>query len=336
MNYRNACSILQIDSELSFDNDEPDEEIIKRKYRILALKYHPDKNKDENSGEKFIEVCDAYKFLMEYYQFRDVDKEDTDDEMGGGDAEFADIGLNMKTNTYKTLLKSFLSGIFSSMNPELNGEKDHFFENVKEKIVQIIFSKITNMCEKSALEFLGTLDHKLLVKLYDFILMYKDAFHLSDTVIVKIQELIKHKVETDMCILLNPYIDDIFENSLYKLKEKGGTYIIPLWHHELVYDNSGCDLIVRCCPILPENVEIDENNNVHVFVKHSIRDIFGKEYLEFYVGKQFVQVPLERVKLISKQTIVLDRKGISKINVKDIYDISLKSDVIVCLELYLE
>lgn len=334
MNYKQACDILNIDETNRFDLEE---EIIKRKYRILALKYHPDKNKNENAGEKFIEICDAYKYLMEYYHFTDTTGYDTDEDFSQKDV---DVGLN--TNAYKNLLKSFLGGIFASMKmkdmdqDQYQDGGEYFFEGVKEKIVQIIVSKITSMCEKNALEYLGTLDHKLLVKLYDFIFKYKDAFHLSESILVKIQELIKQKVETDMCILLNPYIDDLFENSLYKLKEKGGTYIIPLWHHELVYDNSGSDLIVRCCPILPENVEIDEDNNVHVFLLYAISDIFGKEYLDFYVGKQSIQLGLDNIKLVPNQTIILDGKGISKINVRDIYDISLKSNICIHLELVLK
>ena len=37
---------------------------IKKAYRKLSLKYHPDKYKDEeNSGEKFKEIKMAYEFL---------------------------------------------------------------------------------------------------------------------------------------------------------------------------------------------------------------------------------------------------------------------------------
>lgn len=32
-------------------------------YRNLSLKYHPDRNKNEKSGEKFKEIIEAYQFL---------------------------------------------------------------------------------------------------------------------------------------------------------------------------------------------------------------------------------------------------------------------------------
>ena len=55
MNRQLALSILQI------NETKITEEIIKRQYRMLALKYHPDKNHAKDADSKFQEIQSAYE-----------------------------------------------------------------------------------------------------------------------------------------------------------------------------------------------------------------------------------------------------------------------------------
>ena len=296
--YKKACLCLDL---------SPDQEIkpedIKRQYRRKALQFHPDKNTSENAADEFRNIRESYEYLMENGGFLDQN-------------EGADINAG-----YQYVLFSFLGPLL----------KSDMFQEIKSKAFFIIIDKITSKCESKALDVLDKMDKKILAKIYDILCSYKDAFHITEDFLHKVEEILKRKTQNDECIILNPFLDDLFENNLYKLVENGEKYVIPLWHHELVYDNKGADLYVKCIPILPDNMEIDEYNNIHVNAKCSVNELWLLDYIEIDLGKQKIKMPRRQIKMTEQQTIVMAGMGISKINVNDIYDISKKADVYVNL-----
>ena len=56
--------------ELSKD-EKIDKHKLKKKYHKLCLKYHPDKNRN-NDNKKFIEIQDAYKKLLDYANLQEI------------------------------------------------------------------------------------------------------------------------------------------------------------------------------------------------------------------------------------------------------------------------
>ena len=56
MNSSQAYKTLQLQSDANFDE-------VKYAYRKLALQYHPDKNKNEESERRFKIITEAYHYL---------------------------------------------------------------------------------------------------------------------------------------------------------------------------------------------------------------------------------------------------------------------------------
>jgi len=313
MNYKWACQILDLDPNADLEpNQKLSVDKIKRQYRSQALKYHPDKNKSDDAQSKFQEIHDAYEYLL-----KQCDYGFSEDERYGDDED-----------DYKHTLFSFLNNIWSGGLEEYGGLKP-----IINKLIYMIISRISNTCENKALEILEKLDRNMLNKLYGIFTKYADVFHFSEDFLKNIQQVLSQKINKDECIILNPFLDDLFENNLYRLSVSGKPYYIPLWHNELVYDNSGSDLYVKCSPLLPENMEIDERNNLHVFVKYPIQDLLGKDRILLECSKQTFSFSPSQLKVTRTQTLVLHNSGISCINIENIYDVSKKADVIIHVEL---
>jgi hypothetical protein len=307
MNYKEACKNLELNSLEEFDTD-----LLKKKYRIFALKHHPDKNKEENAVQKFQEIQESYEYLLKYKNF-ELNENSSDEEDDTDSEDFSN-----KTN-YKSILFSFLRNIIAT--------------DAKTKIFYIL-KNISSTCETNALDVLSKLDKHMLIKLYEIVEKYCDVLHFSEDFLEKMKDIINEKIKNDECIILNPTLEDLFENNLYKLKVNGFTYVVPLWHNELIYDSSGNDVYVKCHPILPENIEIDDKNNIYVKKEYNLQDIWKEEFLIITLGKERFYIKREELILKEKQNVVFAKQGISRINTKNMYDVTSKGDVIVIVKLH--
>lgn len=70
-------------------------EEIKKAFRELALKWHPDKNKSPNSHERFIEINEAYQFLS------NIEKRKLYDDLRNSYSEKQYINTNSKFKEYQ-------------------------------------------------------------------------------------------------------------------------------------------------------------------------------------------------------------------------------------------
>ena len=58
---------LELNNNASIDE-------IRKSFRTLALRYHPDKNKDESSKEKFMKIVEAYEVLSDANRKKNYDE----------------------------------------------------------------------------------------------------------------------------------------------------------------------------------------------------------------------------------------------------------------------
>ncbi len=306
MNFNRACELLDICS-----TDEITKETIKRQYKMKALTYHPDKNHAPDAPNKFIQINESYEYLM--------NRAGSTGKLTG-ENECDEDGSFSTLNSYKDMMKSFIFTLSSG--------------NANSSIFQTILQNISNMCESNALELCEKLDKNILINTYKILFKHKHIFHISDEFLNNISQIIKTRTFDDECIILNPSLSDLYNNNVYKLIVNRQTFLIPLWQHELVYDNSGNEVIVKCYPIMPEDMEIDVNNNIRIHVSYQIQTLLETDvvYVECYTHK--LPIYTNTLKIKRSQQVIFAKQGIPKLNMVNIYDITNISDVIVIIHLH--
>ena len=303
MNYKIAFEILEIDmSEKKYCDINL--ECLKKQYHKLALQNHPDKNGNtQESKEKFQKISEAYDYLKRDSVFEDQEKN------------------NANSTIYGDILHSFLSEIFEG---DYNNK---FYEIIKD----IIFKKIP-------IKLFEELNKETALNIYNFLSKYKNVFHINQKTLDKLIAIVSKKYEDVMeYYKLNPSIDDLFENNVYKLYVNEQLCLVPLWHNELYFEgteiNNMREIIVSCEPELPTNIKIDENNNLHVKINFNSMTIpnliKNNEQFTFNIGKKKFSIPIDKLYMKVNQYYRIKNEGVSKVNENDIYDISEKSDIIV-------
>jgi len=308
MNYDYAFEILEIDvSNLSYN--ELTIEYVKRQYRKLALKNHPDKNgNSEQSNEKFKQINEAYHYLkreLKYLINEDID-EDT----------------NVDSSLYYDILKEFMKTMFEGS-----------YNDILSKIV----TDIIVAGKKLSVKLFDELDKDTAMNIYTFLSNYRSTLHLSNDILIQIREIVVKKYDDVHIYKLNPSINDLMNNNLYKLYVNEELFLVPLWHNESYFeinkDGNKCEIIVLCEPELPDGISIDDDNNICVDFEMKMKDdlyqsIQKNETICVIIGEKVYNIYLSELQMKREQIYRIKKDGLSKIK-KDIYDISDKADIIV-------
>jgi DnaJ-class molecular chaperone len=317
MDYNNAFKILEIDF-IDSNYEDLTLEYLKKKYRKMALKCHPDKNGNTNqSTEHFKKINEAYNYLKKQIKYSRPETNEEDEK----EEDLIDASRTIYLNVLKNFIKSFMDGNYSD-------------------IIAKIVNDILITGKQVSLNIFEDFDKDTSLNVYIFLSRYKTTLHFSDELLENVKQIVIQKYENVQIFLLNPSINDLINNNFYKLYVQNKLYLVPLWHKECYYDGcgydgsghdgSGYEIITICEPTLPNNIKIDDNNNLIVDIEfNDLQDILkNKTSITFAIGDKTFSIPLSNLYIKKEQSYRLNGKGLVNIK-KDIYDLSDKSDIIV-------
>ena len=319
MDYKTAFEILEIDTNNTNYNNITIE-LIKKKYHKLALQNHPDKNGNTpESNQKFRQINEAYNYLKrEIKNINSTNYENDDDEKNE----------DQSSSVYFDILKLFIKGL-------LDGKYNDVFINIVQDIV--------SGYKKISLKLFDNLDRENAINVYLFLSKYKIILHLSDSILDDIKAVVIQKYDDVEIYKLNPNINDLLNNNMYKLYVNDKLYLVPLWYGEVYFDNLNNDnngkendnneIIVLCEPELPEGVKIDDDNNIYIEKTINIQTelpslVLNNESITIEIGDQVFFILVSELSMKREQYYKIKNQGITKPN-DDVCNISQKSDIIV-------
>jgi len=281
--------------------------IIRKSYLKSSLKYHPDKN--NGNKEKFNDVVESYEFLCEY--------------ISNSEERFF---KQKPEKNFDILLEELITKYYPPKN------------NWTKIFIKTTIKNILNKCENLSYTIFEKLEKSRASEVFDFLEKINDYGIINNTTMENIKKIIKEKMKNDNIILLNPSLEDLFNDKIYKLDISTNEYFIPLWHNELYFDyienNIKSDLIVKIVPDIQKNVFIDHNNNVYYKKKINITDLYANEKIIINLfNKKFI-INSEKFTITKKtQFFKYENEGILVINDKNYFDNSKRSTIIFELNL---
>ena len=320
MDYYKALEILEIDiskttiKDISIKN-------LKKKYHKLALQHHPDKNENTiESNEKFRQIQEAYEYLKNEFSL-----EDDNDNI-----------QNENYNNFTREKMSYMDVLQLFMKTMLEGK----YNIVISKIIEDIVSG----CTKVSIKLFEDLDKDTCMNIYIFLSNNRSTLHLNDTILEAMREIVQQKFDNVLIYKLNPSLHDLLNNNIYKLNVYDEICYVPLWINESYFDISGCEIIVLCDPELPDNILIDENNDLHITCKLSMIDELYKLIINnmdytFQISNKFFSIPIQNLYMKKEQKYVIKNQGLCKHkgqicnNIFDDFNNSEKSNIIVTIKL---
>ena len=286
-----ACKILQISKKFTQD-------CVKKAYYKMALKYHPDKYKgEENPGEKFREIKKAYEYLSNEYRYHE--------------------NIPEETISYKEIFKSFIQ----HFSPE--SDFDDLFLNTT-------LTGIMNNYDTISLKIFEKLSKEKANQVYNIIHKFQTILNIDKELIDKFRDILKTKMKDDNIVILNPTLEDLLSDKIFKLEIEDKEFYIPLWQtqHELYFSLHQNDIIVQCDTDLEEGVWIDEYNNLFVCLTIKMEDLWKNKLYAWNCGEKSVIIKSNELKITDeKQIIVKKNMGILRVDKQNMFSQKKRGDI---------
>jgi hypothetical protein len=318
---------------------------LNKRYHLLALKHHPDKAgvvHDEKASaaatERFKEINDAHKRVKDYFYSSDTDIKD------------AETG-------YDSILQLFIQTILVKMTATGTATGTAPDASAIQSLIHMIITKGI----QSGITLFRTMEKHSCITIYELLSKNQDLFGISQEMMDELFRIVEEKTQEDIVVRLNPSLLDMLLDRVYILRENGHTYYIPLWHSELHFKKAGAaaaneslkdehehEVVVLCDPELPENVNIDDNNNIFISIEVDIRELFIKQIVPVYINDEvkshgivyYLHACDVRLSNTNTRQCVLLRgsAGIARCNTQtsDMYNVGIRANVYANVRLTLE
>lgn len=210
--------------------------------------------------------------------------------------------------SYDELLEDFLDNI---INKNINSES--FSNEINNKYIEIT-KELLSKISKSTYNDMTNIYNKLSNKNSKFTIKeIIDWFYPTSTM----------HIETIEVTLENLFNEDIFQ-----LNYKDEEYLIPMWHHELIYnDKNNIKFKVVTKLNLPDYIDIDNFNNLIINISMPILDVIHKDKIKIKIVNKDFYIPVKELKIKTIQRYIFKNNGISQIDKSNIYNNKKKSNI---------
>ena len=272
---------------------------LRKQYYKMAMIYHPDKNKSPDAEKIFKEINTSYTYLQKHLNVGDIE----------------DTSLN-----YFSIIKKCMGNLFPSMP-------------WNEIFLDSTLTGILTNCKKASLKIFSEINKDKALEVYSFLSANKEIFAVSDEVLTEMYAVLQKKMKHDHIVILNPTLDDLLNDTIYKLNMCEKEFLVPLWNHEVCFDISGADLIVQSLPELKKHIVIDNDNNILCRFEGKIQDVLREKQINIKLGSKIFTICGEKLVIKKEQTYVFRNKGLLKIDDNDLYSTSKRGHIYVDIRL---